>query len=121
VSALFLTEQDVADLLTPADALEAVEESFRRLARGSVENRPRERLALEDGQYAVMACVDRELGYAGVKSYAWTLTGTPFAVLLFALDPPTRLAAVIEADRLGQVRTGAASGVAAKYLARPGA
>jgi len=121
VSALFLTEQDVAELLTPADALEAVEESFRRLARGSVENRPRERLPLEDGQYAVMACVDRELGYAGVKSYAWTLTGTPFAVLLFALDPPTRLAAVIEADRLGQVRTGAASGVAAKYLARPGA
>jgi ornithine cyclodeaminase/alanine dehydrogenase-like protein (mu-crystallin family) len=46
------------------------------------------------------------------------MTGTPFAVLLFALDAPTRLAAVIEADKLGQLRTGAASGVAAKYLAR---
>ena len=42
-------------------------------------------------------------------------------VVLFALDPPTRIDAVIEADKLGQLRTGAASGVAAKYLARPGA
>jgi len=121
MSTLFLTEQEVADLLTPADAIEAVEESFRRLARGSVDNRPRTRLPLDDGQYAVMACVDRELGYAGLKSYAWTMTGTPFVVILFALDAPTRLEAVIEADKLGQLRTGAASGVAAKYLARPGA
>jgi len=121
VPPIYLTEQEVADLLTPADALAAVEESFRRLARGTVDNRPRERLPLEDGQYAVMACVDRELGFAGLKSYAWTATGTPFVVLLFALDSPTRLEAVIEADKLGQLRTGAASGVAAKYLARPGA
>jgi ornithine cyclodeaminase/alanine dehydrogenase-like protein (mu-crystallin family) len=68
-----------------------------------------------------MPCVDRELGYAGLKSYAWTGSGTPFVVLLFALDPPTRLAAVIEADKLGQLRTGAASGVAARHLAREGA
>jgi alanine dehydrogenase len=121
VPPIYLTEQEVADLLTPADALAAVEESFWRLARGAVDNRPRERLPLEDGQYAVMACVDRELGFAGLKSYAWTATGTPFVVLLFALDSPTRLEAVIEADKLGQLRTGAASGVAAKYLARPGA
>ena len=118
---LYLTEADVAETLTPIDALEAVEESFRRLARGGVDNRPRTRLPLEGGQYAVMACVDRELGYAGLKSYAWTGTGTPFVVLLFALDPPTRLAAVIEADKLGQLRTGAGSGVAARYLVREGA
>ncbi len=121
MTALYLSERDVDELLTAGDALEAVEESFHRLARGSVENRPRERLPLEDGQFAVMACVDRELGYAGLKSYAWTGTGTPFVVLLFALEPPTRLAAVIEADKLGQLRTGAASGVAARHLARDGA
>ncbi len=118
---LYVREADVAELLTTEDALEAVEASFHRLAGGVVDNRPRERLPLEDGQYAVMACVDRVLGYAGLKSYAWTMTGTPFAVLLFALDAPTRLAAVIEADKLGQMRTGAASGVAARHLARPGA
>jgi ornithine cyclodeaminase/alanine dehydrogenase len=119
--ALYLTEAEVASLLTPLDVLEAVEESFLRLARGGVDNRPRQRLPLENGQFALMPCVDRELGYAGLKSYAWTQSGTPFVVLLFALEQPTRLEAVIEADKLGQLRTGAASGVAARYLARDGA
>jgi alanine dehydrogenase len=114
---LYLREADVAALLSPPDALEAVDQSFRRLARGVVDNRPRDRLPLEDGQFAVMACVDRELGYAGLKSYAWTASGTPFVVLLFSLEQ-VRLDAVIEADKLGQLRTGAASGVAARHLAR---
>jgi alanine dehydrogenase len=117
---LYLREADVADLLTTADAVAAVEESFHRLARGAVDNRPRERLRLEDGVFAVMACVDHELGYAGLKSYAWLPGGTPFVVLLFSV-PAARLEAVIEADKLGQLRTGAASGVAARYLARQGA
>src|SRR6476661_6921816 len=117
---LYLREADVAELLTPADAVVAVEESFHRLARGSVDNRPRERLPLDGGVFAVMACVDGELGYAGMKSYAWLSAGTPFVVVLFSLAD-ARLEAVIEADKLGQLRTGAASGVAARYLARPGA
>jgi ornithine cyclodeaminase/alanine dehydrogenase-like protein (mu-crystallin family) len=117
---LYLHEADVAALLTPADALEAVEGSFRRLAAGAVDNRPRERLPLEDGMFAVMAAVDRELGYAGVKTYAWLRRGTPFVVVLFSLAE-ARLDAVIEADKLGQLRTGAASGVAARYLAKAGA
>ncbi len=120
MTALFLREAEVGQLLTPALALEAVEGSLHRLARGVVDNRPRTRLPLDDGQYAVMACVDRELGYAGLKSYAWTGSGTPFVVLLFSLAP-ARLAAVIEADKLGQLRTGAASGIAAAQLAREGA
>jgi alanine dehydrogenase len=117
---LYLSEADVAELFTPGDALIAVEESLHRLAHGTVDNRPRERLPLEDGQFAVMACVDRELGYAGLKSYAWTSAGTPFVVLLFSLAE-ARLEAVIEADKLGQLRTGAASGVAARHLAKPDA
>ncbi len=117
---LYLTEQDVAELLTPAAAVEAVEESFRRIARGGVDSRPRERLPLDDGQFAFMPCVDRELGYAGFKSYAWLRDGTPFLVGLFSIAQ-ARLEALIEADRLGQLRTGAASAVAARHLAREGA
>src|SRR5215471_8969635 len=117
---LYLREADVAELLSPADAVAAVEESFRRLARGVVENRPRERLPLEDGLFAVMACVDRELGYAGLKAYPATPAGASFAVLLFSAET-AQLEAVIEADKLGQMRTGAASGVAARHLARDGA
>jgi len=114
---LYLTEQEVGELLTPADALEAVEGSFRRLAAGVVDNVPRKRVRLEGGAFAVMSAVDHELGFAGLKSYAWLESGTPFVVVLFDTER-AELAAVIEADKLSQLRTGAASGIAARYLAR---
>ena len=116
----YLTEAEIASLVTVEDALVAVEECFHRLARGAIDNRPRTRLPLDEGQFAVMAAVDRELGLAGLKTYAWLQGGTPFVVVLFSTER-AELDAVIEADKLGQLRTGAASGVAAKYLARPDA
>ena len=118
--ALYLTEADVAGLLGPADALAAVEECFERLARGVIENRPRQRILLDGGAFAVMHAVDTELGLAGLKSYAWLPGGTPFVVVLFSLER-AELEAVIEANKLGQLRTGAASGVAARHLAPPDA
>ncbi len=117
---LYLTEAEVAELLTPADALSAVEACFLRLARGEVDNRPRVRQKADGGAFAVMSAVDRELRLAGLKSYLWMPAGTPFVVCLFDIDLAA-LTAVIEADKLGQLRTGAASGIAAKYLAREGA
>jgi len=117
---LYLTEEDVAGLLTPADAVDAIEACFRRLAVGAVENRPRYRLRLDGGALAVMAAADLELGYAGAKVYAGFREGARFAVLLYRADAP-ELVAVLDADKLGQLRTGATSGVAAKVLARPGA
>jgi alanine dehydrogenase len=117
---LHLSEADVERLLSPADAVEAIEACFRRLAAGSVENKPRDRLRLEHGSLAVMAASDLELGYAGAKVYAAFAEGARFVVTLFRTDAP-ELVAVIDADKLGQLRTGAASGVAAKYLARAGA
>jgi alanine dehydrogenase len=117
---LYLTEEDVEALVTPADAVEAIEASFRRLAAGSVENRPRYRVRLEGGRMAVMSAADLELGYAGAKVYTAFAEGSRFVVTLFRSDV-LELSAVIEADKLGQLRTGAASGVAAKYLAREGA
>jgi alanine dehydrogenase len=117
---LYLTEADVEALVSPADAVEAVEGSFRRLAAGSVENRPRYRVKLDEGRLAVMSAADLELGYAGAKVYTAFAEGTRFVVPLFRSDRP-ELSAVIEADKLGQLRTGAATGVATKYLAREGA
>jgi len=119
--ALYLTEADVESLLTPEDAVEAVEGSFRRLAAGRVENRPRHRLRLDGGALAVMSAADLELGYAGLKSYAaFGYDAARFVVLLFETGR-AELVAVVEANRLGQLRTGGASGVAARHLARPGA
>jgi alanine dehydrogenase len=117
---LFLSENDVQELLTPADAVDAVEASFRRMAAGAVQLAPRRRLDLEEGRLADKAASDLELGYAGVKAYAGFQEGAAFVVALFSVARP-ELVAVIEADRLGRLRTGAASAVAAKHLARAGA
>lgn len=114
---LYLTEEEVAGLLTPRDALDAIEACFIRLARGAVENRPRARISLEDGAFAFMAAADRELGLAGLKTYVAVPGGAPFVVVLFDVAR-AEVAAVIEADNLGRLRTGAASAVAAKFLAK---
>jgi alanine dehydrogenase len=114
---LRLSEHDVARLLTPADAVATIEACFERMARGAVHNKPRYRLPLEHGSLAVMAASDLELGYAGAKVYAAFGTGARFEVVLFRADEP-ELVAVVDADTLGQLRTGAASGVAAKHLAK---
>lgn len=117
---LYLTEADVEALLTPGEAVPIVEACFARMAAGAVENVPRRRLELEDGDFAVMYAVDRELGHAGVKAYTAVPGRAVFAVSLFDARSG-ELVAVLEADTLGQRRTGAASGVAAKHLARSGA
>ena len=65
-----------------------------------------------------MSAVDRDRKLSCVKTYAATPEGAAFVVALFEGGD---LRAVIEADRLGQLRTGAASAVAARHLARPGA
>jgi alanine dehydrogenase len=117
---LYLSEEDVEALLSPADAVGAIESCFRRQAEGKVEIAPRRRLRLPEGSLADMAASDHGLGLAGGKLYAATSVATTFVVCVFDAES-SELVAVIEADRLGQLRTGAASGVAARYLARSGA
>src|SRR5262245_28399632 len=116
---LWLSEEDVASLVTPGEAVPVIEECFRRMAAGQVELIPRRRFPVEGGYFAVMAAADRGLGVAGLKSYTVVEDRLAFVVCLFDLADGS-LAATIAADRLGQVRTGAASGVAAKHLARSG-
>jgi ornithine cyclodeaminase/alanine dehydrogenase-like protein (mu-crystallin family) len=117
---LFLREADVEELLAPAEAVEVVEACFARMSRGAVELDPRRRLGLEGGRLHVMAAADLELRRAGIKTYVGFADGARFVVALFAADQP-ELLALIDADRLGQLRTGAASAVAARHLAKPGA
>ena len=117
---LWLSEDDVTSLVTPGEAVPVIEDCFRRMAAGQVELMPRRRFAVDGGYFAVMAAADRGLGVAGLKSYLLVEGRIEFVVCLFDLADGG-LAALIAADKLGQVRTGAASGVAATYLARRGA
>jgi alanine dehydrogenase len=117
---LYLRESDVEELLPPADAVDAVERCFLHLAQGKAENRARYRIPLSGGQLNVMAAADLELGVTGLKSYVGFPEGARFVVVLFSAEAPEVLA-LIDADRLGQLRTGGASAVAARHLAKPGA
>jgi ornithine cyclodeaminase/alanine dehydrogenase-like protein (mu-crystallin family) len=119
VVTLFLREDDVAALLSPDEAVDVIEECFRRLGAGEIENQPRVRLDLGGGSLALMGAADLGIGYAGTKSYAATRDGASFVVVLFSRRGET--VALLEASTLGRLRTGAASAVAAKHLARSGA
>ncbi len=120
MTALLLTEKDVEALLQMDDALRAVEEGFRALGRGEATNRPRQRVGTIETAVNVMLASWPGRGYAGFKYYTASRAGIRFWVHLFDMATG-ELVAVIQADRLGQRRTGAASGVATKYLARPDA
>lgn len=116
-SVRFLSESDVDRLLTMAQALETVEAVFRWQAVGRTLNRPRVRLRAPRGLLQVMPATVPEAGAMGLKAYTVVGGAARFVVLLFSTETG-ELLGLFEADRLGQVRTGAASGVATKYLAR---
>ena len=118
---LYLTEADVERLLTMEVALEAVEAAFRACAAGQIQNHPRRRLRASAGAWLnYMAANDDRSGYFGMKLYTVSSLGTAFLVPLYRADTG-EMVALLEADCLGRVRTGAASGVATKYMARPDA
>jgi ornithine cyclodeaminase/alanine dehydrogenase-like protein (mu-crystallin family) len=117
---LLLTEDDVRRLLTMDVALDAVEAGLRKLTLDEAENVPRARCRTDHVVLHVMSAAAKGAGYVGYKAYTTTKRGARFHVGLFDGHTGESLA-LIEADYLGQVRTGAASGVATNYLARPDA
>ncbi|MGH9702336.1 MAG: ornithine cyclodeaminase family protein, partial [Candidatus Acidiferrales bacterium] len=119
--ALLLCESDLRTLLTMPLALEAVETAFLRLADGNAILHSRQRLHIPGQSYLhYMAAGDATDGYMGLKIYSSSREGLRFIVPLFRSDSGD-LVALIEADYLGQMRTGAASGIATKYMARENA
>lgn len=116
--ALFLSENDVKQLLTVGMAMEAVESAHRDLALGQALDTPRARSRLPQTALHILQGALPAQGVLGYKAYTSNRSGNRFLVHLFDAASG-RLRAMIEADYLGMIRTGAASGVAAKWLARP--
>lgn len=115
---LYLSESDVGQLLSMEMALAAVEEGMRHWAAGKAENQSRQRLTVPPKTYLhYMAAAEFVRGYFGMKLYTSAPTGLRFLVPLYEAESG-ELLALLEADRLGCVRTGAASGLATRYLAR---
>ena len=117
---LFLTESDVCDLLPMDRALDCVEASLVAQGNDRAVNRSRERILLPHVSLHYMAGALPESRHVGMKIYSVAKESLQFFVLLFDTESG-RLLSLIQADHLGRIRTGAASGIATKYLARPDA
>src|ERR1700690_4185856 len=116
---LLLTEADVKSVLTMPLAMEMVELSFRRLGAGEAILQPRRRIRTpEKSILHYMAAADLTGGYMGMKIYSVAQGSARFMIPLFSSHTGEALA-FIEADFLGQLRTGAATGVATKFMGGP--
>jgi alanine dehydrogenase len=118
---LLITEAEVRSLLTMPVALEIVEESLRQQGNNELILHPRRRIKLPDNALLhYMAAADTVRGFIGMKIYTVARGVARFVVPLFR-SATGEMASLIEADALGQLRTGAASGIATKYLANANA
>jgi ornithine cyclodeaminase/alanine dehydrogenase-like protein (mu-crystallin family) len=127
--ALVLREDDVRAVLTMPDTVNVLEAAFRRQGLDQTCDQPRRRVLLPDGRgvlHTLSAYVPGQPGHPeldgsgvlGLKAYTTFREGVRFVVLLSSGEDG-RLLALVEADWLGQMRTGAASGVATHFMARP--
>lgn len=117
MSVLYLTEAEVARVLTMDLALDAVAAAFRKLALDEAANVPRQRCQTDHVMLHVLPAAAKTMGVIGFKAYTTTRAGARFHITLY--DGKTgEMTAILEADLLGQFRTGAASGVATRKLAR---
>src|SRR5690348_5541966 len=117
---LYLTEAEARELLPMRRAIDLVQSAFERLSSGEALNQPRRRLILPTGSVLhYMAASDGR--YFGAKIYsAHARHGAHFLFLLYRAEDAQPLA-LMEANHLGQIRTGAVSGLATRYMARANA
>jgi ornithine cyclodeaminase/alanine dehydrogenase-like protein (mu-crystallin family) len=114
---LHLTEDEVRGLLTMETAIEAVEAGLRKMALEEAFNVPRSRCQTDQVMLHVLPAAAKTLGVIGHKAYVTTRAGARFHVTIY--DGKTgEMLSVMQADYLGQVRTGAASAIATKHLSR---
>jgi alanine dehydrogenase len=114
---LFLSERDVLELLPMETALERLEAIFVAQAHHQVVNQVRQRMFLPTVSLHYMAGAWTGESILGMKIYTASRGNLRFIVLLYDANQG-ELLAMIEADHLGRIRTGAASGVATKHLSR---
>lgn len=117
--ALLLNEAQVQSLISMPMAIEAVEQAMKMQAKGEATNHPRRRHRVSSGVLHELDAAIDPWAVMGLKVYT-TFQGDQnrFHVMLYSADSG-KLLALIEADTLGRYRTGAASAVAAKYMANP--
>lgn len=120
MSVLLVTEDEVRQVLTMEMALDAVEDGLRKMALDEAQNVSRARCQTDHAMLHTLSAAAKSLGVLGYKAYTTSRKGHQFHIGLYD-GKSGALLALLQADYLGQMRTGAASGVAAEYMARPDA
>ncbi|MEZ6045334.1 MAG: ornithine cyclodeaminase family protein [Planctomycetaceae bacterium] len=116
MSLLFIRETEARSLISMAQAIDAVENVFRSLSSGESQNIPRQRVRIPGVMLHSLSAAVSPLGYVGWKNYTTTRTQARFHIALY--NPDGEWVSLLEADWLGQLRTGAASGVATRLIAK---
>lgn len=117
--ALFLRDGEVAQCVTMEAMLDSIETMQRHYGAGQAYNLGRRKIIAESGMLSVMGGGLFYAGLLGVKTYTVVRGAYSFQVSLY--DAATgKLLCYTQANRLGQLRTGATTGVAVKHLANPG-
>ena len=114
----YFTESDIQELLPVSEAIRLMRMAFEAMKNGRAQNQPRRRLILESG--SVLHSMAGAVGnYFGTKFYSTNPRyGAHFYFFLYDSKTAQPLA-MMEANYLGQIRTGAASGYATDLLANP--
>ena len=115
---IYLTEEDVCRLVTVKDAIATLEDLFATWSDPATVNLPRQRGRVGPSTFNLMGAAWGAKSLFGLKAYFAGGNGARYHVLLYAAGDG-KLKAMIESDNLGQMRTGAASGLATKLLAKP--
>lgn len=116
--ALFLKDEDVAQCVTMDAMLEAIESMQRQYGDGQAHNMTRRKIIADSGMLSVMGGGLFHQGLLGVKTYTVVKGSYSFQVSLYDANTG-ELLLYTQANRLGQLRTGATTGVAVKHLANP--
>jgi ornithine cyclodeaminase/alanine dehydrogenase-like protein (mu-crystallin family) len=114
---LFLNDTDVKALMSMSDCVGVMEDAFTQAGNGKVWNRPRSRIRMPRGFHHLMAGYLADSEVFGLKTYTSFRSGTRFTTMLYDSNNGD-LIAMVQGPRIGQLRTGAVSGVGTKHMSR---
>lgn len=115
---VYLQEEEVQQLLTMSSVVDVIEEAFRQLGARNATNVPRKRARGDKVVLHSMSASADFVGLVGCKVYTTSRQGTHFHVLLYDAESG-EMVGMIQANHLGRLRTGAATAVAAQWMALP--
>jgi alanine dehydrogenase len=113
--ALFLRDEDINQVVNMDEMLATIELMQRHFGHGQACNLARRKIVAAGGSLSVMGGGLFYDGVMGVKTYTVVKGRYSFQVSLYDADTG-KLLCYTQANRLGQLRTGATTGVAVKYL-----